>query len=90
MVDDNKKRSAAGKRMKDDRVLLLMDDCMSSKGKWLKDDNILELFFNGSNLTNATDINRFRGSTIINNNDPSLSLEQYYGKTFDLGFRYSF
>ena len=47
MVDDNKKRSAAGKKMKDDRVLLLMDDCMSSKGKWLKDDQILELFFNG-------------------------------------------
>ena len=47
MVEDNKKRSAAGKKMKDDRVLLLMDDCMSSKGKWLKDDQILELFFNG-------------------------------------------
>ena len=24
-----------------------MDDCMSSKGTWLKDPNILELFFNG-------------------------------------------
>jgi len=47
MVEDNNKRSAAGKRMKDDRVFLLMDDCMSSKGKWLKDDQILELFFNG-------------------------------------------
>ena len=27
--------------------MLIMDDCMSSKGTWLKDPNILELFFNG-------------------------------------------
>ena len=50
----------------------------------------LELFFNASNLTEATDINRYRGSTTIGGNDPSLTLEQHYGKTFDLGFRYSF
>ena len=41
----------------------------------------LELFFNGSNLTGATDVNRFRGSTNVNVNKPALTLEQYYGKT---------
>ena len=50
----------------------------------------LELFFNGSNLTEATDVNRFRGSTNVNINKPALTLEQYYGKTFDLGFKYMF
>ena len=37
---------ALGKKLKDDRVLLVMDDCMSDKN-WVKDPNILELFFNG-------------------------------------------
>ena len=45
--DDNKTRKENGKRLKDDRMLLCMDDCMSSKGEWVKDENILELFFNG-------------------------------------------
>ena len=29
----------------DPRTFLIMDDCMSSKHLWLKDPNILELFF---------------------------------------------
>ena len=45
--EDNKIRIANGKKKKDDRILLIMDDCMSSKGSWVKDDSILELFFNG-------------------------------------------
>ena len=45
--------------------------------------NGLEIFLNMSNITEAIDVNRFRG-----NND--LSLEQHYGKTIDLGFRYLF
>lgn len=45
--EDNKKREKDGKKLKDDRVMLIMDDCMSSKGSWVKDENILELFFNG-------------------------------------------
>ena len=45
--------------------------------------NGLEIFLNMNNITEAVDVNRFRG-----NND--LSLEQHYGKTIDLGFRYSF
>ena len=45
--EENKKRVKAGKKEKDDRLMLIMDDCMSSKGSWIKDPNILELFFNG-------------------------------------------
>ena len=45
--EDNDKRSKDGKKQKDDRLMLIMDDCMSSKGTWVKDQNILELFFNG-------------------------------------------
>ena len=52
--------------------------------------NGLEIFFNASNLTEANDVNRYRGSTKIDGDDHSLTLEQYYGKTFDLGFRYFF
>lgn len=45
--EDNKIRKKEGKKEKDDSVMLIMDDCMSSKGTWLKDPNITELFFNG-------------------------------------------
>ena len=47
MNEDNKKRVESNKKPKDDALMLIMDDCMSSKGTWLKDPNILELFFNG-------------------------------------------
>jgi hypothetical protein len=45
--EDNKIRIKNGKKTKDDAIMLIMDDCMSSKGTWLKDPNIQELFFNG-------------------------------------------
>lgn len=45
--EDNHTRKKQGKRIKDDRLILIMDDCMSSKGSWVKDENVLELFFNG-------------------------------------------
>ena len=45
--EDNKDRIKEGKLPKDDSIMLIMDDCMSSKGTWLKDSNIQELFFNG-------------------------------------------
>jgi len=44
---DNQKRLKNGKKKKDDRLMLIMDDCMSSKGSWVKEESILELFFNG-------------------------------------------
>jgi hypothetical protein len=47
MNEDNKQRIKEGKKPKDDTLMLIMDDCMSSKGTWLKDPNITELFFNG-------------------------------------------
>lgn len=46
LIEDNKKRKQKKKGLKDDRVMLIMDDCMSDKN-WVKDPNILELFFNG-------------------------------------------
>ena len=45
--DDNTERKREGKKLKDSRMFLLMDDCMSSKGSWVKEEQILELFFNG-------------------------------------------
>jgi hypothetical protein len=50
----------------------------------------MEIFFNANNLTEATDVDRFRGSTSLDSSIGSLAAEQHYGKTFDLGFRYSF
>ena len=47
IFDDNEKRIKDGKKPKDDRMMLIMDDCMSSKGSWVKEEPILELFFNG-------------------------------------------
>jgi hypothetical protein len=47
MNEDNQRRESNGKTPKDDRLMLIMDDCMSSKGEWVKDPNISELFFNG-------------------------------------------
>lgn len=43
----NKERIKNNKSVKDDSIMLIMDDCMSSKGSWINDPNILELFFNG-------------------------------------------
>lgn len=45
--DDNSERKREGKKLKDSRLFLIMDDCMSSKGSWVKEEQILELFFNG-------------------------------------------
>ena len=47
MNEDNAQRKKNGKKVKDDRIILIMDDCMSSKGTWVKEEQILELFFNG-------------------------------------------
>ena len=43
----------------------------------------LEIFLNVNNITEAVDKNRYYTSN-------SLSLEQHYGKTIDLGFKFSF
>lgn len=41
-----KKKYREGKRV-DPRAFLIMDDCLSSKGEWAKDEKIAEIFFNG-------------------------------------------
>ena len=45
--EDNDKKKKEGKKLKDSRAMLIMDDCMSSKGSWVKEQPISELFFNG-------------------------------------------
>ena len=45
--------------------------------------NGLEIFLNMNNITKAVDKNRYHTSN-------SLALEQHYGKTIDLGLKYSF
>lgn len=47
IIEDNDKRKKEGKRLKDGRLVIIMDDCMSSKGSWIKEQQISELFFNG-------------------------------------------
>lgn len=47
MNEDNANKKKQGKKMKDPRTMLIMDDCMSSKGSWVKEQPISELFFNG-------------------------------------------
>ena len=50
----------------------------------------LSLYLSASNITETNDVNRFRGRTSSDSGSENLSVEQYYGKTIDLGFRYSF
>lgn len=47
IITDNENRRKNGKKEKDGRLIIIMDDCMSSKGTWLKEQQITELFFNG-------------------------------------------
>lgn len=46
MIEKSKNKFVQGKKC-DPRLILLMDDCLSAKGQWMRDKPILELFFNG-------------------------------------------
>jgi hypothetical protein len=46
MIDKKKEYKKKGKRI-DARGFIVMDDCLSKKGAWAKDQPILELLFNG-------------------------------------------
>lgn len=46
MVDKARKYYTKGKKC-DPRIFLVMDDCLSSKGSWMKDETIAEIFYNG-------------------------------------------
>lgn len=47
MCDENAERQKIGKKPRDYRAFLIMDDCLSMKGEWAKDKNIAEIFYNG-------------------------------------------
>ena len=46
MIDKKKQKLAQGKVI-DSRAFIVMDDCLSKKGTWMKDPPITELLFNG-------------------------------------------
>ena len=46
MMDKLKEKYKKGKKV-DPRIFLVMDDCLSSKGSWMKDEPILKLFYDG-------------------------------------------
>lgn len=46
MIDKQTQKAKEGKYI-DPRAFILMDDCLSKKGSWAKDQPILELLFNG-------------------------------------------
>lgn len=46
MIEKAKEKKKEGKKL-DPRAFLLMDDCMSKKASWAKDDTISEIFMNG-------------------------------------------
>jgi hypothetical protein len=47
MIEKKMDRENEGKRSVDPRGFILMDDCLSKKGSWMKDQPIMELLFNG-------------------------------------------
>lgn len=46
IIEKMKKKYKKNKKC-DPRAILLMDDCLSSKGKWTKDQGIMQLFYDG-------------------------------------------
>lgn len=46
IIDKSKEKAKLGKKV-DPRAILVMDDCLSSKGTWAKDECVMEMFFNG-------------------------------------------
>jgi hypothetical protein len=47
MIEKKMDREKQGRRGVDPRGFILMDDCLSKKGSWMKDQPIMELLFNG-------------------------------------------
>ncbi len=47
MIEKKIDRQKEGKDIVDPRGFILMDDCLSKKGSWMKDQPIMELLFNG-------------------------------------------
>jgi hypothetical protein len=47
IIKKQKLRKSEGKSDIDARAFIIMDDCLASKGKWVRDQPIRDLFFNG-------------------------------------------
>lgn len=46
IIEKCKEKYKRGKKV-DPRIMLIMDDCLASKGLWMSDQPILEIFYNG-------------------------------------------
>lgn len=46
IIHKSREKEKEGKKV-DPRVFLIMDDCLSSKGSWMRDEPIMQLFFDG-------------------------------------------
>lgn len=46
IIDKEKRKLAEGKKI-DSRAFIIMDDCLSQKGTWVRDQTVQELLFNG-------------------------------------------
>lgn len=46
MIDKKKQKEQSGIKI-DSRAFIVMDDCLSKRGSWMKDQPIMELLFNG-------------------------------------------
>jgi hypothetical protein len=47
LAEKNEKNKKENKKMIDDRAFIVMDDCLSSKGTWMRDEAISNLLYNG-------------------------------------------
>jgi hypothetical protein len=46
IIEKERQKKKFGKKI-DSRAILVMDDCLSSKGSWMKDEPIMKMFFDG-------------------------------------------
>lgn len=47
LIKEKAKQKLLQNKKLDTRCFLIMDDCLASKGKWLRDETLLEILFNG-------------------------------------------
>jgi hypothetical protein len=75
MLDKNEQYNKKGKKI-DTRAMLVMDDCLASKGSWTNDQEIAEIFFNG----------RHKHLTYILTMQTPLGLKPEFRTNFDYVF----
>jgi len=47
IIEKNERRTKENKKLIDPRICFIMDDCLSSKASWTKEESILEILFQG-------------------------------------------